>query len=49
MSGKVALYGAVDEELTHYEVDVESASLARRKAVKTPAHVQYWMGIVGLD
>jgi 6-phosphogluconolactonase (cycloisomerase 2 family) len=41
MTGKAALYSAVDEDLTHYEVDVEGASLARRKTVKTPAHVQY--------
>ena len=41
MTGKVALYSAVDEELTHYDVDVEGASLARRKTVRTPAHIQY--------
>lgn len=41
MTGRVALYSAVDEDLTHYEVDVESAALARRKTVKAPAHVQY--------
>jgi 6-phosphogluconolactonase len=41
MTGKVALYSAVDQDLTHYEVDVESASLAKRKTVKTPAHIQY--------
>ena len=41
MTGKVALYSAVDEDLTCYEVDVESASLARRGTVKAPAHVQY--------
>ena len=31
MTGTSALYSAVDEDLTHYEVDVESASLANRK------------------
>jgi len=41
MTGRVALYSAVDEDLTHYEVDVDSAVLAKRKTVKTPAHVQY--------
>jgi 6-phosphogluconolactonase len=41
MNGKVALYSAVDEDLTHYDVDVDGASLVRRKTVKTPAHIQY--------
>ena len=40
MSTRVALYSAVDEELTHYEVDVAGAALARRKSVRTPANVQ---------
>jgi 6-phosphogluconolactonase (cycloisomerase 2 family) len=38
---KVALYSAVDEELTHYEVDVAGSALARRKSVRTPANIQY--------
>jgi 6-phosphogluconolactonase (cycloisomerase 2 family) len=37
----LALYGAVDEELTHYEVDVDGAALVRRKTIEAPAHVQY--------
>lgn len=41
MNARVALYGAVDDELTHYEVDVENASLLRRATVKVPANVQY--------
>jgi 6-phosphogluconolactonase (cycloisomerase 2 family) len=41
MTAQVALYSAVDEDLTHYEVDLESASLARRNTVKAPAHIQY--------
>ena len=41
MSSRVALYSAVDEELTHYEVDVAGAALVRRKSVKTPANIQY--------
>lgn len=38
---KVVLYSAVDNELTHYEVDVEQATLAKRASVKVPAIVQY--------
>ena len=41
MQAKVALYSAVGDELTHYEVDVEGAALVRRKTVKVPANVQY--------
>ena len=41
MNARVALYGAVDDELTHYDVDVENASLHRRATVKVPANVQY--------
>ena len=41
MSVKVALYSAVDDELTHYDVDVEGAALTRRESVKVPAFVQY--------
>jgi 6-phosphogluconolactonase (cycloisomerase 2 family) len=40
-SGKVALYANVGPELTHYEVDVEDASLTRRGTVTLPAGVQY--------
>src|SRR6185503_13346146 len=41
MSPRVALYSAVDDELTHYDVDVEGAALTRRDVVKVPAFVQY--------
>lgn len=41
MSAGVALYSAVDDELTHYAVDVEHASLDKRATVKVPANVQY--------
>jgi hypothetical protein len=41
MNASVALYGAVNDELAHYEVDVENASLTKRATVKVPANVQY--------
>jgi 6-phosphogluconolactonase (cycloisomerase 2 family) len=41
MNAPVALYSAVDDELTHYEVDVEAATLTQRATVKVPAKVQY--------
>ncbi len=41
MNSRVALYSAIDDELTHYAVDVDSASLSRRTTVKVPANVQY--------
>src|ERR1043166_9113862 len=40
-SGKVALYASVGPELTHYDVDVESATLIRRGSVTVPDNVQY--------
>ncbi len=40
-SSKVALYASVGAELTHYEVDVESAALTRRGSVSLPANVHY--------
>jgi 6-phosphogluconolactonase (cycloisomerase 2 family) len=36
-----ALYRSVGEELHHFEVDVEAASLTARGAVRVPAGVQY--------
>ena len=36
-----ALYSAVDDELTHYELNVESATLEKKATVKVPATVQY--------
>jgi 6-phosphogluconolactonase len=41
MNAKAALYSAVGEELTHYDVDVEGAHLVKRKTIKVPAVVQY--------
>ena len=41
MAKAVALYSAVDDMLTHYDVDVESATLVRREAIRVPAKVQY--------
>jgi 6-phosphogluconolactonase len=40
-SGRVALYASVGPELTHYEVDVAGAALARRGTVALPANVHY--------
>jgi 6-phosphogluconolactonase len=37
----IALYASVGAELHHYDVDVESASLARRGSVFLPANVHY--------
>jgi len=37
----LALYASVANELTHYDVDVEAATLTRRAAVALPANVQY--------
>ena len=41
MSNRVALYANVGAELTHYEVDVENATLTKRDTVTLPAGVQY--------
>src|ERR1700681_4007252 len=41
MNAKAALYSAVGDELTHYELDVDEAALTRRKTVRVPANVQY--------
>jgi 6-phosphogluconolactonase len=40
-SRKVALYANVGPELTHYDVDVEAATLTKRGSVTLPAGVQY--------
>jgi 6-phosphogluconolactonase (cycloisomerase 2 family) len=40
-TNRVALYASIGLELTHYEVDVEGASLARRGTVTLPANVHY--------
>ena len=41
MNQRVALYSAVDDALTHYEVDVEHATLTARSTVRMSAKVQY--------
>jgi 6-phosphogluconolactonase (cycloisomerase 2 family) len=38
--GRLVLYAAVGPELTSYDVEVESATLTRRGAVRLPANVQ---------
>ncbi|MGZ8197219.1 MAG: hypothetical protein ACXWVP_02620 [Burkholderiales bacterium] len=38
---KIALYSAIDDELTHYELDPADATLRRQATVKTPSFVQY--------
>ena len=40
MNAKVALYSAVGEEFTRYEVDVDSATLIKHESIKTPGVVQ---------
>ena len=41
MTTRAALYSAVGDEMTHFEVDAGSAGLVRRATVKMPANVQY--------
>lgn len=41
MSGKTVLYQSVGAELTHFDVDVEAATLTRRGSVTLPSNVQY--------
>jgi 6-phosphogluconolactonase len=40
-SARVALYASVGPELTHYQVDVDSASLVKSESVTLPDSVQY--------
>src|SRR5713226_7370768 len=40
-ANRVALYASVGPELTHYDVDVEGATLTRRGTVSLPANVHY--------
>jgi 6-phosphogluconolactonase len=40
-ANRVALYASVGPELTHYDLDVEGATLARRGTVSLPANVHY--------
>jgi 6-phosphogluconolactonase (cycloisomerase 2 family) len=39
--GKAVLYSSVGPVLTHYDVNVEAAALAKRASVTLPANVQY--------
>ncbi len=41
MPEKLKLYASVGPELTHYDVDVENATLTRRGSVSLPANVHY--------
>ena len=41
MANKAWLYANIGAELTHYDVDVETATLTRRGTVRLPANVQY--------
>lgn len=41
MSARTVLYSCVDEEITRYEVDVDTATLTKRETVKAPSFVQY--------
>src|SRR5881392_1292139 len=40
-ANRVALYASVGPELTHYDLDVAGATLARRGTVSLPANVHY--------
>ena len=40
-TNRVALYAAVGPQLTHWEVDVESAALTRRATITAPANIHY--------
>ncbi|RQS24843.1 MULTISPECIES: beta-propeller fold lactonase family protein [unclassified Burkholderia] len=37
----VALYSAVGDTITHYDVDVDAATLSKRATIRVPAKVQY--------
>ena len=41
MPTDVMLYASIGPQLTHYEVDVDDASLRRRATVTLPANVHY--------
>ena len=41
MADRVVLYQSVGAVLTHFDVDVEAATLARRTSVTLPSNVQY--------
>jgi 6-phosphogluconolactonase (cycloisomerase 2 family) len=41
MAGKTVLYQTIGEELIHWDVDVDAATLTRRASVTLPSKVQY--------
>jgi 6-phosphogluconolactonase len=41
MPDKVSLYASVGAELTHYDMDIDAATLTRRGSIGLPANVQY--------
>ena len=40
-SGRSVLYQSVGDQLTHFEVDVDAATLTRRASITLPSNVQY--------
>ncbi len=40
MTSRVMLYSAIDDEVTHYDVDVDAATLTRRGSVRVVSNVQ---------
>lgn len=38
---RTVLYSAIDNEITHYDVDVEAGTMVRRASVTLPSNVQY--------
>ncbi|MBV9824490.1 MAG: beta-propeller fold lactonase family protein [Alphaproteobacteria bacterium] len=40
-TGRIALYAAVGPDLTHYDVDVENATLTRQDTIALPANIHY--------
>lgn len=41
MSRYTALYSAVDDEITHYELNIDTAKLSAKSTIRLPAKVQY--------
>ena len=47
-SGRTVLYQSVGDQLTHFDVDVDGATLTRRASITLPSKVQYvWPGPTG--
>ena len=40
MNARAALYSAIDDEVTQYDLDIAAATLARRSSIRTPSFVQ---------